>query len=254
MTVAPVRPRRASFWLLTLAAVLGMALTASLGFWQLGRAAQKEALQAQREAREGLTALGWGDVRAVASAADATQALAELHDRQVVLQGRWVPEATVFLDNRTMNGRAGFYVVTPLRPVGDGPAILVQRGWVARRFDDRMALPKIDTPDGVVDLTGRLAPPPSKYYEFDGAQEGAIRQNIDLDAFSAEWRLPLLPASVQQSAPQAAADGMLRDWPRVGFDVHKHYGYAFQWFGLCALIAILYVWFQFIVPRRRRAV
>ena len=254
MTVAPVRPRRASFWLLTLAAILGMALTASLGFWQLGRAAQKEALQVQREARENLPGLGWEDVRAAAVAGDGLQALADLHDRKVALQGRWVPEATVFLDNRTMNGRAGFYVVTPMRPVGEGPAILVQRGWVARRFDDRMALPGIDTPDGVVELTGQLAPPPSKYYQFEGVQEGPIRQNIELDAFSAEWRLPLLPASIQQNAPQAAADGMLRDWPRVGFDVHKHYGYAFQWFGLCALIAFLYVWFQFIAPRRRRAV
>ncbi|GAB3190491.1 SURF1 family protein [Hydrogenophaga aquatica] len=230
-----------------------MALTASLGFWQLGRAAQKEALQAQRDAREGLPALGWSELRDAASAPGAAAALADLHDRSVLLQGRWVPEATVFLDNRTMNGRAGFYVVTPLRPVGEGAAILVQRGWVARRFDDRLALPAIDTPDGVVELTGRLAPPPSKYYQFEGAPEGAIRQNIELDAFSAEWRVPLLPASIQQTAPQGAADGMLRDWPRVGLDVHKHYGYAFQWFGLCALIAFLYVWFQFIAPRRRSA-
>ena len=46
---------------------------------------------------------------------------------------------------------------------------------------------------------------------------------------------------------------VLRQWPRPAADVHKHYGYAFQWFGLCALIAILYVWFQFIQPRRRAA-
>ena len=36
-------------------------------------------------------------------------------------------------------------------------------------------------------------------------------------------------------------------------DVHKHYGYAFQWFALCALIVGLYVWFQLIRPRRRAA-
>ncbi|MEK9803755.1 MAG: SURF1 family protein, partial [Curvibacter sp.] len=48
----------------------------------------------------------------------------------------------------------------------------------------------------------------------------------------------------------AAADGLLRDWPQINTGVDKHYGYAFQWFGLCALMAILYVWFQ-IVPRLR---
>jgi surfeit locus 1 family protein len=35
-------------------------------------------------------------------------------------------------------------------------------------------------------------------------------------------------------------------------DVHKHYGYAVQWFSLTALITGLYVWFQLLRPRRRR--
>jgi surfeit locus 1 family protein len=50
---------------------------------------------------------------------------------------------------------------------------------------------------------------------------------------------------------------MQRDWPAVSSGVDKHYGYAFQWFGLCGLIALLYVWFQivrrFIRPRRERS-
>mgnify|MGYP000679766094 CR=1 FL=1 len=54
-----------------------------------------------------------------------------------------------------------------------------------------------------------------------------------------------------------ARDGLLRDWPVVGAGVEKHYGYAFQWFGLCGLIALLYVWFQivrrFIRPRSQPA-
>ena len=47
----------------------------------------------------------------------------------------------------------------------------------------------------------------------------------------------------QEGAP---SEGLLRDWPSVGSGVHKHYGYAFQWFGLCGLVALLYVWFQFV--------
>jgi surfeit locus 1 family protein len=45
---------------------------------------------------------------------------------------------------------------------------------------------------------------------------------------------------------------LLRQWPTSFPDVHKHYGYAFQWFGLTALVVVLYVWFQIIAPRRRR--
>ena len=54
--------------------------------------------------------------------------------------------------------------------------------------------------------------------------------------------LPLAGLSLQQT--DAANDGLQRDWPQINTGVDKHYGYAFQWFGLCALMALLYVWFQ----------
>jgi len=62
--------------------------------------------------------------------------------------------------------------------------------------------------------------------------------------------VPLLGVSVLQTGD--ADDGLQRDWPRITADVHKHHGYAFQWFGLCTLAGVLYVWFQFISPRRKR--
>jgi surfeit locus 1 family protein len=56
---------------------------------------------------------------------------------------------------------------------------------------------------------------------------------------------------VQDASPEGG-DGLLRQWPHPAVDVHKHYGYAFQWFALCALMAGLYVWFQLIRPWLRR--
>jgi surfeit locus 1 family protein len=47
----------------------------------------------------------------------------------------------------------------------------------------------------------------------------------------------------------AASEGLLREWPQAATGVEKHYGYAFQWFGLALLIALLYVWFQIVRPR-----
>jgi surfeit locus 1 family protein len=58
--------------------------------------------------------------------------------------------------------------------------------------------------------------------------------------------------SIQQQA-DGAADGLARDWPPIATGVEKHYGYAFQWFGLSALIAALYVWFQIVRRFKRRA-
>jgi surfeit locus 1 family protein len=228
--------------LLAVAALAAFSATLSLGFWQWGRAQQKLALHASIEQRGQLPPL---DERALLTAANPAQ----LHHRQVELRGEWVAGHTVFLDNRQLHGRVGFYVVTPLR-LADGAAVLVQRGWAPRDFNQRDRLPPVQTPAGPVVVHGRLAPPPAKLYEFDPAAQGPIRQNLDLAQFRAETRLALLELSVQQTG--AASEGLLREWPEVASGAGKNWGYAFQWWALSGLIAVLYVWFQFIVPRRRR--
>ena len=234
-----------SIALLWVAALLGLLLTARLGFWQLGRAAQKLTLQAQIQQRSALPTLSQADLPRNADAA------AQQHYRRVALQGRWLGQHTVYLDNRQMNARPGFFVVTPLL-LADGTAVAVQRGWVGRDFIDRKRLAPVPTPGGMVQVSGRLAPPPSKLFQLGGADAGLIRQNLDLDAWGLEIHQPLRPWSVQQSddgAAPAAADGLLRQWPAPAVDVGKHHGYAFQWFSLCALIAGLAVWLLLLRPR-----
>ncbi len=231
----------ARFWLLTAAAVLVAGATFSLGQWQLRRAAQKQNLQLAIEAQSNQSILKATDLAGPDVLKDAVH-------RRATLKGVWRGEHTVFLDNRQMNGRTGLIAVTPLVLDGTGQVILVQRGWALRNFADRTKLPDIQTPAGAVTVRGHIAPPPSKLYEFKGADSGRIRQNIDLPAFSREISLPLMAVSMVQMGP--ANEGLLRDWaaPNVGLD--KHYGYAFQWFGLCALVVGLYIWFQIINPWR----
>ena len=50
----------------------------------------------------------------------------------------------------------------------------------------------------------------------------------------------------------SASEGLLRQWDRPDLGVDKHHGYAFQWFSLSALLVVLYVWFQWIAPRRKK--
>ncbi len=230
------------FAVLTLATLLMVALTFSLGQWQLRRAAQKQALQAAVDGQKMLPALDGQALAAMENIADAVH-------REAALAGRWQAAHTVYLDNRPMDGKSGFWVVTPLLLAGSDKAVLVQRGWVPRDFSDRARLAAVQTPEGVVTVSGRMAPPPSKLYEFDGAVQGRIRQNLDLAAFSAETGLQLLPVSLLQAGP--ASEGLLRNWAAPNTGVDKHYGYAFQWFGLCALLLGLYAWYQLILPRRR---
>jgi len=266
------RRRPGRFWLVTVAAVLTLAATVSLGRWQLSRAAQKEALQASIEAQKQKPPLTQAEFLALQQPSD------ELH-RPVRLRGLWLTPQTVYLDNRQMHGVPGFYVLTPFALEGTEQTVMVQRGWVQRNFVDRTKLGAVDTPAGIVEVTGLLEPPPSHLLELGTpapapapaapaaapeapapaapaaptpAVEGysPIRQNLDLEAFRAETKMPLrTDVSLQQTGP--ASEGLQRDWPAPALGLERHYGYAFQWFGLSALVVILYVWFQFITPFRR---
>jgi surfeit locus 1 family protein len=248
------------------AALLTSGVTARLGWWQLDRAQQKLDLQARIQARGSLPPLSPSQLPRDAAAAQ------EQHYRPVVLRGRWLADRTVALDNRQMGARQGFYIVTPLL-LGSGDAVLVQRGWMPRDFNDRTRLAPVPDQPGEVLVAGRMAPPPGKLLALADAEAGPIRQNLDLAAFSKEIGVPLQPWSVQQTEatrpapatrevtsadsadgaePQTLADDqLLRQWPMVAVDVGKHQGYAFQWFALCALVVGLTAWFQFIHPRFR---
>jgi surfeit locus 1 family protein len=233
-------------WLLALASVAASTLTARLGLWQLDRAAQKSALQAQFDARRNLPPIDAPLTLATTAAAAQAQ-----HDRQARLTGRWSAAHTVYLDNRPMNGHAGFYVLTPL-VLGDGSAVLVQRGWMARDFQDRNHIAAVPTPAGDVLVRGRIAPPPSRLFEFSAGEGGRIRQNLDLDGFTRETGLALRPLSLLQTeSPAGADDGLQREWPAPSLGKEKNQAYAAQWFALSALIVALYVWYQILRPRRR---
>jgi surfeit locus 1 family protein len=234
-------------WLVLGAAALGVAITFSLGLWQVGRAAEKTALQNAKQQQADQLVL---DGRSLGNSVDEAPRRQALIYRRMALKGQWLPEHTVFLDNRQMNAKPGFFALTPLRLEGTGAVVLVQRGWAQRSFTDRTALPVLQTPEGWVEVQGHLAPWPSRLYDFGGTETGPIRQNLDLMAYRQATGLQLLEVTLLQSGE--ASEGLLREWPLVASGVEKHHGYAFQWFGLSGLIALLYVWFQIVQPRRKK--
>jgi surfeit locus 1 family protein len=249
---------RAQQWIILIAAVISVAITASLGAWQLRRAAYKEQLASQISQRNELLALE-------NTALNASNFVAATRDedtwlqRRASVQGRWLHEHTVFLDNRAMqvsgSQRVGFYVATPLAIEGSNRVIWVQRGWVQRDFQDRSKLPVLPESADVVTVQGRLIAQVSRAYEMKDSDPSASRpsriwQNLPAVSLGSK---ALLPMALLQTAPEMEKDGLLRDWPMPDTGVAKHYGYAFQWFALSALLVILYVWFQLIVPRRKHA-
>jgi surfeit locus 1 family protein len=233
-------------WVIVLAALVGVGVTARLGMWQLDRAGQKASRQSLLDERMHLPELGAADL-----AREPVEIDAQLQ-RRIRLQGRWVGRATVFLDNRPMDGRVGFYIVTPLQ-LADGTAVLVQRGWAPRHPQVREQLPPVKTSEAdSVTVVARIIPAPSRLFDFGGLDSGPIRQNLDLDTAARESGLTLRPVTLLQTEGPPD-DGLQRHWPAPSAGIDKHHGYAAQWFALSALIAGLYVWFQLIRPRKQAA-
>ena len=212
---------------------------------ELDRAAQKEALQAAIEGQAATPELP-------AESLPRNEAAAERERyRRITVRGVWLAEHTVYLDNRQMRGRPGFFVLTPLQ-LSTGDAVLVQRGWIPRDQVDRTRIAAFATAAGEVMVHGRMAPWPSRLTALGADAPGPIRQNLDKADLEAQTLRALRPLSITELADAAnAGDGLMRDWPMPAVDVYKHYGYAAQWFAFCALTAGLYVWFQLLRPRHR---
>jgi surfeit locus 1 family protein len=228
------------------AALAFATLTCTAGVWQLSRAHRKLAFEAQVAERGAMPPLPAGQLARDAAAGE-LQA-----QRHIVLTGEWDAPHTIYLMNRSMDERSGFYVTTPLR-LPDGTAVLVQRGWIARDDADPTKAPPVATPPGPVTVRGHVAPWPSHWIELGHLSKGAVRQNLELAPFSAESGLALRPVTVAEDAQAGnASDGLRRDWPAptAGVSIATHYGYAFQWFAMAATVLVLYVFFQFIRPRR----
>jgi surfeit locus 1 family protein len=226
------------------AAAASIALTVSLGNWQLRRADEKLALQAawDRAAQAAPLVVAGSDIAAVAGRLPL----------RVQLRGRFLFAHEVWLDNRQMDGQAGLLLVTPLR-LADGAVVLVNRGFARRDPRDRMRLPEVARPQGEVTVEGLAVAHTARVLQLgENAPAGGgplVWQNLDYDAFERVSGLAVARWVVQQTS--GADDGLLRNWPRLAAGVDKHHGYALQWFSLAALIAALTAFFGLRALRRR---
>lgn len=256
--MTPVQ-RRVVVWL---AALVCAVLTARLGFWQLSRADEKKQAHALMQAQ--LSHAPWRNADWPCDPAVTASPL-PIH-KPVVLEGQWLANRTVFLDNRPMDGMSGFVVVTPLvLDGGEGACrrriVLVERGWLPRDLHDRTRLPDLPPGAANVRVVGRVVHGLSRTFQLGSESAMAsgpgplLRQNADV-AFWRNWlgQVPVAGAvlQVQAETPVEQGDVMRRNWPEPGLGQDKHLAYAAQWFALSALIIGLTVWFQIIRPRRAR--
>lgn len=226
------RFRLLPFIAMLVVAAIGM----SLGQWQVRRAHEKESMEQRISEREAAPPLPLNGNALERADVDA------LEFRQVTLKGQFQPGWTVYLDNRSHAGKAGFYVMTPLKIAGSDRHIMVARGWVERNLADRTRLPGIATPPGAVELTGIVRQHAGRLLQLGQAaalQPGAIVQNLDVADMARASGLAFAPFIVEQTSD--TGDNLVRAWPRASQGADKHWGYAFQWFALAGTAFIFFV-------------
>ena len=225
------------------ATVLLVALGVSLGQWQERRAAQKIGLQQTLAERAADTPLVLSPAT-VAATAMAAPGAAALEYRRVKVTGQFVAGWPLYLNNRPQAGRAGFYLVMPLKIAGSDSHVLVARGWLPRNMGDATRLPPYATATGMVTVDGIVKAGVGRIMQLgvpEPVRPGAIVQNIDPAQFAQASGLTLEPFFIEQSGPAPVAEGLVRDWPAPSLGVEKHQGYAFQWYALAVMALLFFV-------------
>jgi surfeit locus 1 family protein len=219
-------------WRAALICLALCALGIVLGLWQLGRADYKRDLETLRTGR-GQDA----PVRLDAPLPNASG----LEWRRAVLRGQFVPEWTVYLDNRQQAGKPGVWVLTPFKLAGSSHYLLVARGWLPRNVQERGNIAPYTTPGALVQLQGVLRQQPARLMQL--GQDAplvphGLRQNLAIDDLARASGLPFLPLMLEQGEPVDKDDVLGRDWPQPSAGIDKHHGYAFQWFALAAVALV----------------
>jgi surfeit locus 1 family protein len=237
--------RRAVPWV---AAIAGVCVCIALAQWQTRRAEQKQAIErdwAAAEAREPLSVAGNNALTQVSAALP----------RRVALRGRLLHDKTVWVGNRIVDGRPGLYAVTPLALEGGHGVVLVNRGWMPRAPGDGAGLPRLPPPvDEPVHLVGLAVAHVPRILELGEDKSprdlGSVWPNLDYRRFEQASGLKVADFVVQQTSD--AGDGLARKWQPPAAGIEKHRGYAFQWYALALLIAVLSAIFGTRSWRRRR--
>jgi cytochrome oxidase assembly protein ShyY1 len=147
---------------------------------------------------------------------------------QVRATGRYDTAHRLLVRNRPHDGQVGFYVVLPL-VTADGPALLVNRGWVPAG-ESAADVPDVPAPPaGDVTVVGRVrpsepastrggTPPPGQVTRIDVPQ---IERDLPYAVYGGYADLVR-----EQPAPRRAPIAI--DAPETGEG--PHLAYAFQWF------------------------
>jgi len=152
--------------------------------------------------------------------------------RHVSATGTYDPAHEWILSGRTtVEGEPGNHVLTPLE-LGDGTAVVVDRGWVPLDVTGVPVTATAAAPGGRVTVTG-VAMPPDETAPASPAPSIATR--VDLARAGLPYRLLPVYVLLQTQTP---SQQLPIPAPPPTFDEGPHLSYAIQWFSFAAIALV----------------
>jgi surfeit locus 1 family protein len=227
----------------TIATLALIPLFIHLGMWQFNKAMIKQRLQDQYEVS--------AKQQDAALPSDFTH-LDDLRYKHVLVQGEYLTQYQILLDNQVEGEVAGYHVITPLRLHERNQVLLIDRGWVPA-LPNHTDLPAIETPAGEQEVSGQIWVPSQKFYTLkndDNHTEKwqAVWQNMDMKSYAKAVPFEVVPVVLRMSPKNAG--GFVRNWVRPDDRIQTHLSYAYQWFGFAMATLGIYL---FVSLRRGKA-
>ena len=202
-------------------------LTLSLGIWQINRGYEKKELENIYSFQQSYP------IEEITYNLDSEINLY----RSVSIKGKFL-EDLFYLDNKIHNGKPGVVVMSPFE-LDDGSALMISRGWV--EMTDRNNFKRINTPQEPLTLVGTLRPSSTgltlssntilklenSFFLIQALDLSEIKSIIGRD----------LKASVLELSDLSPAS-FTSIWKPINLSSYRHFGYAFQWFGLSIVILV----------------
>ena len=237
MTKKLLTPR----WILTTLLVIAASVVmVRLGFWQLDRLAQRKDHNARLTQGLSQPPLNLNGTLP----AD----LPALEFYSATVSGQYDPTQEILLRNQySVDGQAGFHLLTPLLIDGSTQDVLVDRGWIP--LDQQSAEQrKAFAQSGTVTLTGMLrrSQPEPVFGAAPDPQLGAGQNRLDiwiwvnLERIRLQIDRPLLDVYLVAAPDPAAGVLPQRSVPAIDLSEGPHLDYAIQWFLFTATLLIGY--------------
>ncbi|MCY3911514.1 MAG: SURF1 family protein [bacterium] len=225
--------------LLNIAVLLAVAAMVIAGFWQLHRLSERRDHNSTVTNRSELPVV---EIQTLVVIDDDYSIGDDIEFRMVQAAGVYLVEEQVLIRNRTYQGSAGFWVLTPLR-LQTGEAVAVNRGWIPHGVGTGASPADFAPAAGEVEVVGLVrATVTAAGLQQSDPSRGVLAEMArpDLDRLSQQLDAALLPVYVQLQAQSPSGGELPIPVPPPDLGEGSHLAYAVQWFVFTTIALVGY--------------